>query len=90
VHLAGITAHAAGVRIIKTPIRPAAIAERWVSSARRECLDRILMTSERHLRLVLSEYVEHYNAFIARSARSAKGRPRDVIVRPLRNRMSGY
>jgi hypothetical protein len=38
-----------------------AIAERWISSARRECLDRMLITSERHLRLVLSDYVEHYN-----------------------------
>ena len=41
--------------------RANAIAERWISSARRECLDRMLITSERHLRLVLSEYVEHYN-----------------------------
>ena len=39
-----------------------AIAERWVGSARRECLDRMLITGERHLRLVLSEYVDHYNA----------------------------
>jgi hypothetical protein len=38
-----------------------AIAERWISSARRECLDRMLITGERHLRLVLSEYVEHTN-----------------------------
>ena len=55
---------AGGVRIIKTPIRAPranAIAERWISSARRECLDRMLITGERHLRLVLSEYVEHYN-----------------------------
>ena len=55
---------AAGVRIIKTPIRAPranAIAERWISSARRECLDPMLITGERHLRLVLSEYVEHYN-----------------------------
>jgi putative transposase len=53
---------AAGVRIIKTPVRAPranAIAERWISSARRECLDRMLITGERHLRLVLSEYVEH-------------------------------
>jgi transposase len=55
---------AAGVRIIKTPVRAAranAIAERWISSARRECPDRMLITGERHLRLVLGEYVEHDN-----------------------------
>jgi putative transposase len=54
----------AAMRIIRTPVRAPranAIAERWVSSARRECLDRMLITGERHLRLVLSEYVEHYN-----------------------------
>jgi putative transposase len=53
-----------GVRIIKTPVqapRANAIAERWIASARRECLDRMLITGERHLRLVLSEYVDHYN-----------------------------
>ena len=38
-----------------------AIAERWAASARRECLDRMMITSEGHLRLVLSEYVDHYN-----------------------------
>jgi transposase len=53
---------AAGVRIIKTPVRAPranAIAERWIASARRECLDRILIISEQHLRLVLSEYIDH-------------------------------
>jgi len=30
-----------------------------VGSARPECLDRILITGERHLRLVLGEYVDH-------------------------------
>jgi putative transposase len=53
------------VRIIKTPVRAPrakAIAERWISSARRECPDRMLITGERHLRLVLSEYTDHYNA----------------------------
>ncbi len=40
-----------------------AIAERWVGSARRECLDRMLITGERHLRLVLSECVDHYNVY---------------------------
>ena len=56
--------NAIGVRIIKTPVqapRANAIAERWIASARRECLDRMLITGERHLRLVLDEYADHYN-----------------------------
>ena len=55
----------AGLRIVKTPVwapRANAIAERWIASARRECLDRILVTCERHLQLVLSEYGDHYNS----------------------------
>jgi transposase InsO family protein len=47
---------AAGVRIVKTPVRAPranAIAERWIGSARRECLDRMLIAGERHLRFVL-------------------------------------
>ena len=55
---------AVGARIIKSPLqapRANAIAERWVDSARRECLDRILITGGRHLRLVLGEYADHYN-----------------------------
>jgi putative transposase len=38
-----------------------AIAERWIASVRRECTDRVLITSEHHLRHVLKAYVEHYN-----------------------------
>ena len=56
---------AAGVRIIRAPVRAPranAIAEHWVGSARRECLDRMLVAGERHLRLVLGEYADHYNA----------------------------
>ena len=55
---------AIGVRIITTPIRAPranAMAERWIASTRRECLDQLLITGERHLRLVLSEYADHYN-----------------------------
>jgi putative transposase len=55
---------AIGMRIIKTPVLAPwanAIAERWIASARRECLDRVLISGERHLRLVLGEYVDHYN-----------------------------
>ena len=56
---------AAGVRIVKTPVRAPranAIAERWVGSARRDCLDRILVADERHLRLVPGESTDHYNS----------------------------
>jgi putative transposase len=52
------------VRIIKTPVRAPranAIAERWIASTRRECLDRMLIAGERHLRLALDEYIDHYD-----------------------------
>jgi transposase InsO family protein len=55
---------AIGVRIIKTPVqapRANAIAERWIGSVRRECLDQVLIAGERPLRLVLGEYADHYN-----------------------------
>ncbi len=43
-------------------MRSNAIAEHWFASGRRECLDRMLITGEHHLRLVLSEYTDHYNS----------------------------
>jgi putative transposase len=55
---------AAGVRIIKTPVRGPGRTRspNGGSPAPPECLDRMLITGERHLRLVLSEYVDHYNS----------------------------
>ncbi len=53
-----------GLKVIKAPIaapRAKAHAERWVGSARRECLDRILIVSHRQLETVLREYVAYYN-----------------------------
>ena len=41
--------------------RARAHAERWVGSARRECLDRLLILGRRHLTHVLARYVTHYN-----------------------------
>ena len=56
---------AEGIRIIKTPVRAPranALAERFVGTVRRECLDRMLVLGRRHLEVVLAEYVEHYNS----------------------------
>lgn len=38
-----------------------AFAERWVMTVRAECTDRMLIVDDRHLRLVLDRYTEHYN-----------------------------
>ena len=66
-----------GLRIIttlpKTP-RMNAICERVNGTLRRELLDRTLILGERHLALVLREYVRHYNAH--RPHQSRQQRPR--------------
>src|SRR6266496_4777375 len=65
-----------GIRVIKAPVRaPKARAhvERWVGSARRECLDRLLILGRRHLASVLREYTAHYNEH--RPHRSLAQRP---------------
>jgi putative transposase len=49
---------------MRTPVRAPkanAVAERWVGSVRRECLDHIFIFGRRHLELVLRGYTEHYN-----------------------------
>jgi putative transposase len=38
-----------------------AYAERVIGSIRRECLDHVVVIDERHLRLILSKYVDYYN-----------------------------
>ena len=38
-----------------------AYAERFVRTARAECTDRMLIASERHLRVILADYINHYN-----------------------------
>ena len=67
---------AEGLEVIRTAVRaPNANArcERWISSARREGLDWLLIVNQRHLEAVLAEYVEHYNGF--RPHRSLELRP---------------
>jgi putative transposase len=53
-----------GIRILKTPVRAPkanALAERFVRTARTECLDWLLILNRRHLERVLRVYVDHYN-----------------------------
>jgi transposase InsO family protein len=67
-----------GARVIKTPVRAPranAFAERVVGTARRECLDWLLIRDERHLERVLTEFVEHYN-----TARPHRGIDLDVPI----------
>jgi putative transposase len=75
-----------GLRVItilpRTP-RMNAICERVVGTLRRELLDRILILNERHLDLVLREYVEHYNGH--RPHQSRRQRPPDVEAQPVRD-----
>ena len=55
---------AQGTRIIRTPIQvPEAngIAERFVRTARTECLDWLLILNTRHLERTLAVFVDHYN-----------------------------
>lgn len=53
-----------GTQVIRTPIRAPlanAFAERWVRTARTECLDWLLILGKGHLERLLGVYVEHYN-----------------------------
>jgi transposase InsO family protein len=54
----------AGIEVIKIPPRSPtanAYAERFVLTTRTEVTDRMLIFSERHLRIVLAQYARHYN-----------------------------
>ena len=53
-----------GAEIICTPIRAPnanAVAERWVGTVRRECLDHLIIVDEQQLRSVLTEFVQYSN-----------------------------
>jgi transposase InsO family protein len=53
-----------GIKPIKTPRQSPkanAICERVIGTLRRECLDYVIPLSERHLRRILTLWVDHYN-----------------------------
>jgi transposase InsO family protein len=73
----------ADIAIIRTPARSpraSAIAERFISTLRRECLDHLLITGPRHLNAVLQEYVQHYNTH--RPHRSLEQQPPARLTPP--------
>src|SRR5262245_34954826 len=75
---------AAGMEIIRTPPQAPqanAHAERWVSTVRRECTDRMLILGQRHLTIVLAEYTQHYNGH-RRHLASAQQPPHPVRPTP--------
>ena len=82
----------AGIHVVLTPYRAPdanAYAERFVRSIKEECLDRVILFGDHHLRRTMAEYVEHYhrernhqglaNALIA-------GPPATSRVGPIRRR----
>jgi putative transposase len=55
---------AEGMDVIPTPYRAPnanAFAERWIRSAREECLDKLLIINQAHLRRVIREYMAFFN-----------------------------
>jgi transposase InsO family protein len=58
------TLQAAGVRPLKLPKQSPdlnSVAESFVRNITRECLNRMIFFGEKHVRYVVSSYVEHYN-----------------------------
>jgi putative transposase len=54
-----------GIQIVKTPVRAPkanAVAERFVGTVRRECLDWLLIANRRHLEHLRRVFADHHNA----------------------------
>lgn len=58
-----------------------AYAERFVRSIKEECLDRVVILGENHLRLLVREYVEHYHL-----ERNHQGLDNRLLIRARRQR----
>jgi len=59
------TLAAVGIRVVHTPHGAPdcnAYAERFVRSIKEECLDRLVILGQAHLRRALREFAEHYHA----------------------------
>ena len=59
-----MTLEAVGIKTVKLPARSPnlnSFVERWVKSAKDECLSKLILFGERSLRLALKEYVTHHH-----------------------------
>ncbi len=59
-----LTLEAVGIKTVKLPARSPnlnSFAERWVRSAKAECLSKLILFGESSLRLALKHYVTHYH-----------------------------
>lgn len=77
---------AEGIDVIPTPIRAPnanAFMERWIRSVREECLDKLLIINDAHLRRVMREYVAHFN-----TARPHQGLDQRIPIPPPTGRTS--
>jgi putative transposase len=74
-----------GIDVIPTPVRAPntnAFMERWIRSAREECLDKLLIINEAHLRRVMRDYVEFFN-----TARPHQGLDQQIPI-PQKDRLT--
>jgi putative transposase len=70
-----------GITIIKTPAQAPkanAFAERFVRTARAECLDWLLIVNRRHFERVLRVFIDHYNTH--RPHRALNLRPPEPVA----------
>lgn len=77
----------AGVRPVRLPARSPnlnAYAERFVLSIKSECLDRMILLGETHLRTAVREYVAHYNR-----ERPHQGLGGEFVVQPANANRAG-
>jgi transposase InsO family protein len=75
-----------GIEVLLTPPqapRANALAERWVRTVRRECLDRIQIYNTRHLLAVLGGYLAHYNGHRAHQGRGQRPPDRNILPTPV-------
>jgi putative transposase len=52
------------IAVIQTPFQAPnanAFAKRWIRSIREECLDKLIIVNQTHLRYVMEQYVDYYN-----------------------------